>query len=599
VVAALVGLAVTLSVLGEPLRQGIGAFFVCTALAAGAVSARRRISRRTGPAWEERSLVSVLARIATSWALTAVGVAIFANGGAAAGLTAGVGFARLCRRAHRRWAADRVRRSLPGLAGVVGPALVLSALFAGFVNYDTFYGLVWGHELAAGETPRFDLPVAPTPKPLTNALGLMLSPVGHGAEGVLVAGAFAALGGLGLVVYRLGAAWFSPAVGLLAAAIVLTREPVLSFGARAYVDVPFLLLVLGAALIETRRPRAGFPVVVLLVVAGLLRPEAWLLSAAYLAWLVPTRTRWDVARLALLALLAPVLWLGADLALTADPLFSLTGTRETAQLLERRTGLDDLPVTAARRLGEILREPVLIGAAGGGILALAYMRGRARLLAVVGVLALAAFTALAVAGLPLLGRYLLLPATILAIFCAVGAFGWLHVENRTVRRSWGVFGAAVIALLLAFAPAQARRLERLASSLEQQRFIRDDLHRLADSRALGTSCTPVSVPNHRLVPLLALWLDRRPADIISAQRRTERSGTFVAASNEGVERAFLLDPNDPVRLDAAPPEGFRLAVTNRSWRVYVRACGASDAPAPAHERAQRNETPLAAAGRGP
>ena len=67
---------------------------------------------------------------------------------------------------------------------------------------------------------------------------------------------------------------------------MLTRRPVLDFGARAYVDVPYLALVLGALLVETRRPRAGAPV---LVAArrrrACIRPEAWLFSAAYLVWL--------------------------------------------------------------------------------------------------------------------------------------------------------------------------------------------------------------------------------------------------------------------------------------------------------------------------
>ena len=71
----------------------------------------------------------------------------------------------------------------------------------------------------------------------------------------------------------------------MAAAIVLTRRPVLDFGSRAYVDIPYLVLVLGALLIETRRRRAGAPVLALLAVAGLIRPEAWLFSAAYLVWL--------------------------------------------------------------------------------------------------------------------------------------------------------------------------------------------------------------------------------------------------------------------------------------------------------------------------
>jgi hypothetical protein len=56
---------------------------------------------------------------------------------------------------------------------------------------------------------------------------------------------------------------------------------------------------------------------VLLALAGLLRPEAWLLAAVYGV----------LTRRPALALLAPVLWLGFDLLLTGAPLFSLAGTR--------------------------------------------------------------------------------------------------------------------------------------------------------------------------------------------------------------------------------------------------------------------------------
>ncbi len=166
---------------------------------------------------------------------------------------------------------------------------------------------------------------------------------------------------------RSGTAWFDPWVGVLAAVIVLTRRPVLDFGARAYVDIPYVVLVLGALLVETRRPRAGLPVLGLLAVAGLIRPEAWLFSAAYLAYLFwrGERDAGRLVRLATVAASGPLLWALADWALTGSPLHSLTGTRDTAATLGRVTGLDDVPLTVPRRLGEILREPVLLGAVGG------------------------------------------------------------------------------------------------------------------------------------------------------------------------------------------------------------------------------------------
>ena len=63
-----------------------------------------------------------------------------------------------------------------------------------------------------------------------------------------------------------------------------------------------------------------------------------------------------------------MLWVLYDLVFAGDPLYSLTGTRDTVETLARDTGLCDFIRFFPRRLGEILREPVLLGAAGGGML---------------------------------------------------------------------------------------------------------------------------------------------------------------------------------------------------------------------------------------
>lgn len=516
----------------------------------------------------------------------------------------------------------------PNLPGAIGRALISAIWIAagaavlwlafghGFANYDTFYALVWGDELLAGQSPDYGAPIPPTPHPLATAVGVAVAPLGAGAEAVMVAIAFVSLAALAYLVFRLGSLWFNVPAGLLAAAIVLTREPVLSYGSRAYVDIPFICLVLAALLVETKRPRAGWPVLVLLSLAGLLRPEAWLFSAAYLLYLGWTRFGSAGAAfrarafwaLALLAGSAPLLWLIYDWALAGDPLYSLTGTRETVSTLGRETGLVDWAVYFPRRLGEILREPVLFGAAGGGILALWLLQRRAALGAAAGFLAAGAFAVLATAGLAVITRYALLAATILAIFCGAGAFGWLNLpREHPWRRRWVAFGAAVAGLLIVFSvvpvfgTSQYDRLTRLQDSIAIQERIRDDLKGLVDSGALvgaygsdaegadvaaaagaGGACREVSVPNHRPVPLLALWLDRRPSEIVAAVRERggelvrsrPRSGYFVDPADAEVEENFTLDPNDPGELTAPIPPGFSEAARNRSWVLYARCPGA-------------------------
>ncbi|MEA2392885.1 MAG: hypothetical protein QOJ82_776 [Solirubrobacteraceae bacterium] len=439
----------------------------------------------------------------------------------------------------------------------------------GLVNYDTLYALVWGRDLAHGTLPDYDVSLAPTPHPLATLAGAILSPLGAaGAIGATLVLAFAWLGALGWVTFRLGEAWVNRAAGVLAAAIVLTRRPVLDFGSRAYVDIPYLVLVLGALLLETRRRRAGAPVLALLGVAGLIRPEAWLFSAAYLVWLWIGGVR--DPRLWALAAAAPVLWALSDLVVTGDALHSLTGTRDTAQRLDRITGLGEVPLTAPRRLGEILREPVLFGAAGGGLLALTFLRSRVALGAAAGIVAMAAFCVLAGAGLPILGRYLLLPATLLAIFAGAGAFGWAELpRGHPWRRRWAWFGAVTLLGLLAFAAPQAGRIGALRDALRIQDAIQGDLHALTPKMR----CPPVTVPNHRPVPLLALWLDAPPARIAVAQEHPPRAGSYVLPSSPRVAREYILDPRDVDQSIPPPPPGFRPLGANASWRLFARACG--------------------------
>jgi hypothetical protein len=448
-------------------------------------------------------------------------------------------------------------------AALIAPAGALLAwlmIDTGFANYDTAYSILWGADLAEGRTPDYSVPIAPTPHPLSTALGLALSPLGDGAETAWVVLAFLSLGALAWVVFELGLVWFGAAAGALAALIVITREPVLSFGVRAYVDIPYVALVLGALLAEALKPRRGVLPLALLTVAGLLRPEAWLFAGVYWLWLGrPWRLVWLVA-------IAPVLWLAFDWAIAGDPLHSLLGTRETAQELNRRTGLDELPITVPRRIGEILREPVLLGAAIGGVLALWKLRPRALPGAAAGVVALAAFSVLAAAGLPILGRYLLLPAAILAVFCGAGVFGWrLLARDDPWRQRW-IAGAALTAVaLLAFTPKQADRIASLNDTIGIQREIRDDLHEIADR----IECGPVFVVNHRPVPLLALWTDRPPGEI-RAKGPAQGRGSVVLPRSDEVARQYVLDPRDPVQDTPVFLHDFDTAAANDSWELLAR-----------------------------
>ena len=478
-------------------------------------------------------------------------------------------------------------------AVLVGAAVLRLLAGPGLVNYDTLYTLVWGRQLAHGEIPDLEVAIAPTSHPLANLGAVLLSPLsswrpdglhGEPAALVVIALAYLSLALLGWVVFALGREWFNAAAGALAALIVLTRVPVLDFGARAYVDIPFLVLVLAALLVETRRPRAGGPVLALLALAGLLRPEAWLFSAAYVLWLLWPGLRaaarrggrrrsaaWrDALPLLLLGGSAPLLWALHDLLLTGDPLHSLTGTRDNAALLGRVTGIEHVPTAVPRRLGEILREPVLLAAAGGGLLALAWRRDRrVRLATAAGLLALAAFCVLAAAGLPIITRYLLLSATLLAIFAGAGVFGWLELLPGRERTWWARFAAVALVALLAFVPSQAARIDRLGNALARQEAIQGSLGALVDDERLQR---PVAVPNRRPIPLLALWLELDPGELVDAQEDgLPPAGSYLVPADAQVARDYILDRRDRDRRIPPPAAGYRLQQRNSAWRRYETA----------------------------
>lgn len=488
----------------------------------------------------------------------------------------------------------------------IGGGAILTWLFAGtgFANYDVAYSILWGEELANGQLPSYQVPLAPTPHPLSTLFGVLLSPLGASAETVWVVVAFVCLGALGWVTYELGKEWFGAAAGILAALIIITREPVLSYGARAYIDIAYVVIVLGALLWETRRRRAGIPVLLLLAVAGLLRPEAWLFSAAYVVYLFFTGERRTLTLISYCAIAAsaPVIWMLSDLLLAGSALYSLTDTQHNVATLNRKTGLLNVFLVAPRRIGEVLREPVLLGALLGFIAALICLRRRIRLPLWAGILALVAFSILAAANMPILGRYLLAPATLIAIFCGAAVFGWTKLKRENPwRRRWQVMSVIPVLALVVFLPGQVSRINNLHATLKTQKQIRDDLQALATTTATrvallkeqaqekapitnrssertskNSSAVPISVQNHRPVPLLALWLNRSPTDIHSAQLLSQTNGIYFSPATPEVEKNFILDKNDPKKLTAEVPSDFQEVTRNRSWILFARNRSNSD-----------------------
>jgi hypothetical protein len=501
---------------------------------------------------------------------------------------------------------SRVSSWLTPAAWVAAVTAALLVVFpVGFPNYDTIYALVWGRELAHGVSPDYGSALPPTPHPLTDLIGLVTTPLGDGAITVTMVVAYASLGLIGYFVYRLGSLWFDRWIGAVAAAIVLTRAPFLSNGLRAYIDLPYIALCLAALTVEAKRPRAGWPVLALLVPAGLLRPEAWLFSFAYLAYLawnppsgtdrtekvsleradtqnaglsrpafVRARDTFSVPSLPLIALAVagPALWLLFDGITTGNFLYSLTGTQETVEALKRHTGPVDVVLYGPRALGEVLQWPGMVGALGGVALGFAFLRRRSALGIAAAVLALGAFALLGAAGLAIIARYTMLAAAILAIFVALALLGWRLLEpGHSWRRRWQLFAGLVALMFLVWLPNQWDLDSRVDTDLTNQARIENDLTDLVDAGAFAPHCGKIAVPNHRAIPRLAFGLDLKPTEIVSASEEgIPRRGYFVEAASPFVIHNFILDPNDPTNFHLAVPHGFREVASNDSWRVYRR-----------------------------
>jgi hypothetical protein len=234
------------------------------------------------------------------------------------------------------------------------------------------------------------------------------------------------------------------------------------------------------------------------------------------------------------------------------------------------TGIANVPEYIPRRIGEILRPPVLAGAALGGVLSLLWLRARARVAALVGVVAVVVFAAFAAAGLPIDTRYAFLAAAILCVFCGAGVFGWTLLDRGDPRRRWWMAGGLIVlAALVAYTPSQYRSAHRELNALARQHRIEGDLVALVRNGAIGLRCGPVEVPNHAPIPLLSLYLRTSPVNVISAQVHQISYGTYVDPASIEVERDYVLDPRDP-HLAVSVPPGFTESATSRSWLIFTR-----------------------------
>jgi hypothetical protein len=464
----------------------------------------------------------------------------------------------------------RLRAAAPAALVIAGVAAVLWLVYRPWsLNFDARYALLWARDLWTGHLPDYDASFAPTPHPLQTALSSLALPFGEGADDVAVLGVLLSFGALVWLTFRLGAELFAPWAGVVAALVVVTRPALERDALLAYQDIPFAALVVGAVLLEVRRPRRGLPVLVVLVLAGLMRPEAWVLGFAYVLWLWPALAPRRRATYLAVAATAPVLWALSDWLITGDALHSLHGTADLAAQNNRRRRIDQVPFWTAQYLGYALREPLVIGVPIGLAFAWLHARRRSTLPLAVAVLMTLVFAAGPIFGLPLIRRYMETPAVLLAVFYGLAVCGWTLLPAGPARRRWKALGLLAAALSIAWLPWHARMLDTVGKRISSDSVLYGDLRAAGQApvvRAAFARCAPLTAGDHRPMPFIRWWLDGPPGSVTTAEDGASPRGRMLLLPRKGPTTRRIYGPATFPKVSV--PAGWIQVYRNRSWRVY-------------------------------
>jgi hypothetical protein len=472
-------------------------------------------------------------------------------------------------------------RALDGdaVARIAFALLCVAAVVAFFVyptypNYDSYYSLLWGREVLDLQLPGFEGFRVPTEHPLAIVAGAFFSLFGRSGDRLFVAAILASFLWLIWGVYKLGRIAFTPLIGGVAALLTLTRFDFGFLAARAYIDIPYMALVVWAAVLEAQRPRRGAPVLVTLALAGLLRPEAWALAGLYWLW-VSWRATWrQRIGYAAIAAIGPVVWCLTDLIVTGDPLFSLLHTSSSAEDLGRQRTVGELPAAVSEFFTAIVKWPVMAAAAIGLGLAVAFAPRRAAVPLALLISGILTFALIGIAGASVIERYLAVAAVALLVFAAVAVAGFTMVRRGRLRTAWMLASALVVIFGVVYTATHVR-LDTFNSELTFRGDAHRDLVSVLESPQVqkALECGPLTEPNHKLVPD-SRWIIDYPANRVIPRAEPgaphpERGVALVVTSRFAVfKHAWSNDPDSP--LVQEPPPGWKRIATSDFYAAYAR-----------------------------
>lgn len=501
-----------------------------------------------------------------------------------------------------------------GFAVLCVGAIVGFFAFPTYPTYDSFYALLWGRDLLHLHLPDFHVYRGPTEHPLAIAFGMLCSIFGQGGARLMVLGSIVSFVAVVVGAYRLGRLCFGPVVGLVAALLVLSRFFVENLSAQGYLDISYVALIVWALVLEVERPRRGTVVLLTLAVAGLLRPDAWVLSGVYWLWCVwPARRQRQAARgqhesaraqpqtarrqrrtltnrtrlrYLALAAIAPVAWVLVDGIVTGNPLYSLSSTAGLAQELERTQGFSTVLVSVWTYGVRIDKLPVVLGGLIGIPLAVWLTPRRVLVPLSALVLLVLVYVAEGAVGASVIDRYLMGAAIVLLLFCAVTVGGWTMLERGSkLRRVW-MAGAAALVLYGGYTVATTLSLSSLRTTLAYHEDFHEGLVAALHSPAVKAQlrrCPLLSLPNNKLIPDARWILDsvgqhdivarsEARADVGKGSHTLEdrilRGSVAVYPLGSAVFFEAIVDVGDDPR-DQVPLAGFRRVYSSRYYAVYA------------------------------
>ena len=328
----------------------------------------------------------------------------------------------------------------------------LSVLVAAPLGFDPWAWMVWGRELV-----HLDLHTTggPSWKPLPVLLVAPLTPFGNLAPDVWLALVRAAALVALVLAHRIAArVGGSPLGGVVAVGGLAVSTDFFVTALRGSSEPLLLALVLGAIDQHLReRPRVALGLGAL---AGLLRPEIWLFTGLYGAYLLArggrTAALARAAQIGALVAVAPVVWLGLDWLGSGDALEAGNIARTAPPGSASKTASPTL--TVIERAGDAVILPILLLALAAVALA-ARRRDRALLwLAALAAGWITVVALLAEQGFAGRRRYVIVAA---AIMCVVAGAGFGDAVRRIGARPRHLLlaGTAVALALFAFVPARA------------------------------------------------------------------------------------------------------------------------------------------------